>query len=144
MCFVTLQASVSHLTYARIDSVTVPIWLTFSSRQLQAFSSTALLMRLGLVTVRSSPTTWMSVLPVKSDQAAQSSWSKGSSIETTRSKECVRCSDNRQINWSESPYNCGSKTGYTSSKRIQWEKWRVIFSLKITKRVTWRCGENKT
>lgn len=77
----------THLTYARIDSVTVPIWLTFSSRQLQAFSSTALLMRLGLVTVRSSPTTWMSVLPVKSVQAVQSSWSKGSSMETTGSKE---------------------------------------------------------
>lgn len=77
----------TRLTYARIDSVTVPIWLTFSSRQLQAFSSTALLMRLGLVTVRSSPTTWMSVLPVKLVQAAQSSWSKGSSMETTGSKE---------------------------------------------------------
>lgn len=73
------------LTYARIDSVTEPIWLTLSSRQLQAFSSTALLMRLGLVTVRSSPTIWMSVLPVKLVQAAQSSWSKGSSMETTAS-----------------------------------------------------------
>ena len=71
------------LTHARIDSVTVPIWLTLSSRQLQAFTSTALLMRLGLVTVRSSPTTWMSVLPVKLVQASQSSWSKGSSMETT-------------------------------------------------------------
>lgn len=70
-------------THALKDSVTVPIWLTFSSRQLQAFSSTALPMRVGLVTVRSSPTTWMSVLSVKLVQAAQSSWSKGSSMETT-------------------------------------------------------------
>lgn len=75
------------LTHARIDSVTVPIWLTLSSRQLQAFSSTALLMRLGLVTVRSSPTIWMSVLSVKLVQAAQSSWSKGSSMETTVSEK---------------------------------------------------------
>lgn len=73
--------------YALMDSVTVPIWLTFSSRQLQAFTSTALLIRLGLVTVRSSPTTWMSVLPVKFVQAVQSSWSKGSSMETTGRKK---------------------------------------------------------
>lgn len=64
--------------------MTEPIWLTFSSRQLQAFSDTALAMRLGLVTVRSSPTTWMLVLAVNLDQASQSSWSKGSSIETTK------------------------------------------------------------
>lgn len=92
------------LTYARIDSVTEPIWLTLSSRQLQAFSSTALLMRLGLVTVRSSPTIWMSVLPVKLVQAAQSSWSKGSSMETT-AKICRHSSldsetdDHCDLNW---------------------------------------------
>lgn len=64
-------------------SVTEPIWLTLSSKQLQAFSSTARSMRLGLVTVRSSPTIWMPTLAVNLDQAAQSSWSNGSSMETT-------------------------------------------------------------
>ena len=64
-------------------SVTEPIWLTFNSRQLQAFSSTARSIRLGLVTVRSSPTIWIPTLAVNLDQAAQSSWSKGSSMETT-------------------------------------------------------------
>lgn len=44
------------VAYAWMDSVTEPIWLTLSSRQLQAFLSTACWMRLGLVTVRSSPT----------------------------------------------------------------------------------------
>lgn len=71
-------------THACRDSVTLPIWLTLSNRQLQALFSTALAMRLGLVTVRSSPTTCMSVLLVKLVQASQSSWSKGSSMETTR------------------------------------------------------------
>lgn len=70
-------------THAWRDSVTEPIWLTLSSRQLQALSDTALAMRLGLVTVRSSPTTWMLVLAVKLLQASQSSWSNGSSMETT-------------------------------------------------------------
>lgn len=70
-------------THACRDSVTEPIWFTLSSRQLQAFSSTALEMRLGFVTVRSSPTTWMSVVPVKLAQACQSSWSNGSSMDTT-------------------------------------------------------------
>lgn len=44
-------------THALMASVTEPIWLTFSSRQLQAFSSTARCILRGLVTVRSSPTT---------------------------------------------------------------------------------------
>ncbi len=44
-------------THALIASVTEPIWLTFSNRQLQAFSSTARCILRGLVTVRSSPTT---------------------------------------------------------------------------------------
>ena len=70
-------------THAWMASVTEPIWLTFSSRQLQAFSSTARSIRLGLVTVRSSPTIWIPTLAVNLDQAAQSSWSKGSSMETT-------------------------------------------------------------
>src|ERR1700761_8041124 len=65
-----------------MDSVMVPIWLTLSNKELQAFFSTAVAMRRGLVTVKSSPTIWMSVEPVKWDQADQSSWSKGSSIET--------------------------------------------------------------
>merc|ERR1719383_1049354 len=45
-------------------SVTVPIWLTLSSRQLQAFLSTAVWMRVGLVTVKSSPTIWIGVAAV--------------------------------------------------------------------------------
>ena len=73
----------AHNTHAARDSVTEPIWLTLRSRQLQAFSATPLAMRLGLVTVRSSPTTWMVVVAVKLDHACQSSWSKGSSMETT-------------------------------------------------------------
>ena len=73
-------------THACRDSVPEPIWLTLSSRQLQALSDTALAMRLGLVTVRSSPTTWMLVLAVNLDQASQSSWSKGSSMETTKAE----------------------------------------------------------
>lgn len=70
-------------THAWMASVTDPIWLTLSSRQLQAFSSTARSIRFGLVTVRSSPTIWIPTLAVNFDQAAQSSWSKGSSMETT-------------------------------------------------------------
>ena len=41
---------------AAIDSEIEPIWFTLSSRQLAAFSSIALLMNSGFVTVRSSPT----------------------------------------------------------------------------------------
>ena len=66
-----------------MDSVTEPIWLTFSSRQLQAFFSTAWAILLGLVTVRSSPTIWMLTPERNEVQVAQSSWSKGSSMETT-------------------------------------------------------------
>merc|ERR1712212_1202381 len=49
--------------WALMDSVTLPIWFTLSSRQLQAFFSTAVWMRDGLVTARSSPTIWIPVLP---------------------------------------------------------------------------------
>lgn len=49
------QAS-GQTAYALMDSVTEPIWLTLSSRQLQAFLSTAFWILFGLVTVRSSPT----------------------------------------------------------------------------------------
>lgn len=69
-----------------MDSVTEPIWLTFSSRQLQAFFSMAWLILLGLVTVRSSPTIWMLTPERNEVQVAQSSWSKGSSMETTGGK----------------------------------------------------------
>lgn len=72
-CLILAMKWPYELTYAFIDSVTVPIWLTLSRRQLQAFSSTALQMRFGFVTVKSSPTTWMSVLLVKLVQATQSS-----------------------------------------------------------------------
>mmetsp|Transcript_15178 Transcript_15178/g.63102 ORF Transcript_15178/g.63102 Transcript_15178/m.63102 type:complete len:283 (-) Transcript_15178:432-1280(-) len=68
---------------AWIDSVSEPIWLTLSSSALQAFFSAASAMRLGLVTVRSSPTIWMSVAAVRSLNESQSSWSKGSSMLTT-------------------------------------------------------------
>merc|ERR1719411_1925898 len=68
---------------AAIDSVTEPIWLTLRRRQLQAFLSTAVWILLGLVTVRSSPTIWMSVSELSLVQPAQSSWSNASSMETT-------------------------------------------------------------
>lgn len=77
-----LQAA-REATYACRDSVTEPIWLTLSRRQLHDFSATALEILLGLVTVRSSPTTWIPALPVNFCQASQSSWSKGSSMDTT-------------------------------------------------------------
>lgn len=70
-------------THAWMDSVTEPIWLTFNNRQLQAFFSTAWAILLGLVTVRSSPTIWMLTPERNEVQVAQSSWSKGSSMETT-------------------------------------------------------------
>ncbi|KAG7215549.1 hypothetical protein INR49_014716, partial [Caranx melampygus] len=70
-------------TYACMASVTEPIWLTLSSRQLQARSSAAFSILFGLVTVRSSPTTWIPTWAVRRDQASQSSWSNGSSMETT-------------------------------------------------------------
>ena len=49
---------------AWIASVTLPIWLTFKRRPLQAFLSIAVEILLGLVTRRSSPTIWISVLAV--------------------------------------------------------------------------------
>jgi hypothetical protein len=55
--------------------------LTLRRRPLQAFFSMAVLILLGLVTVRSSPTIWILVDWVKCAHASQSSWSKGSSIE---------------------------------------------------------------
>lgn len=73
-------------THAWMDSVTEPIWLTFSRRQLQAFCSTAFWMRLGLVTVKSSPTIWICTCVRNFFQVSQSSWSKGSSMETTGSR----------------------------------------------------------
>lgn len=70
-------------TYACMASVTEPIWLTLRSRQLQARSSAAFSILFGLVTVRSSPTTWIPTWAVRRDQASQSSWSNGSSMDTT-------------------------------------------------------------
>ena len=60
--------------WASMDSVTEPIWFTFKSKQLQAFLSTAIWILFGLVTVKSSPTIWMSVEPVSFVQPSQSSW----------------------------------------------------------------------
>lgn len=57
-----------------------PIWLILRSNALHAFVSIAFLMRMGLVTVRSSPTTCPSYLAQKEVHASQSSCSKGSSI----------------------------------------------------------------
>lgn len=54
LCIIHTQIS----THALMASVTDPIWLTFSRRQLQALSSTAFCILRGLVTVKSSPTTW--------------------------------------------------------------------------------------
>jgi len=68
---------------ALIDSMTDPIWFTFSKRQLHAFLSTAVWILLGFVTVRSSPTIWISTSDCNLVQASQSSWSKGSSMDTT-------------------------------------------------------------
>merc|ERR1719369_2406227 len=70
--------------WALMLSVTEPIWFTLSRRQLQAFLSTAVWMRVGLVTVRSSPTIWMGVAAVILVQFAQSSWSMGSSLQKSR------------------------------------------------------------
>merc|ERR1719401_584064 len=44
---------------ASIDSLSVPIWLTFNNNALHAFFSMAVLMRETLVTVKSSPTIWV-------------------------------------------------------------------------------------
>lgn len=58
--------------WARMDSVTVPIWLTFNNKQLHAFFSTAVAIRFGFVTVKSSPTIWTLVLAVMLLHAFQS------------------------------------------------------------------------
>merc|ERR1719151_505676 len=68
---------------ALMDSVTVPIWFTFSRRPLHAFFSMAVEILLGLVTKRSSPTIWIAVAEVSLAYPSQSSWSKGSSMERT-------------------------------------------------------------
>lgn len=71
----TPQPLCLHILTASIDSVMVPIWLTFSSNALHALSSIAFLTRVTFVTVRSSPTIWVgspidAVIPA---HAAQSS-----------------------------------------------------------------------
>ena len=55
---------------ASIDSVTDPIWLTLSSRALQAFFSMAVWMILGLVHSKSSPTICNTTQQRVSDQGA--------------------------------------------------------------------------
>ena len=50
------RSGIDESTYALILSVTVPIWLTLSKRPLHAFFLMASWMRVGLVTVKSSPT----------------------------------------------------------------------------------------
>jgi len=59
----------------------VPIWLIFNNRALQDFFSMAVLIRRGLVTVKSSPTIWILADLLKWVQASQSSSAKGSSME---------------------------------------------------------------
>eukprot|EP00420_Gonyaulax_spinifera_P024810 CAMPEP_0197917028 /NCGR_PEP_ID=MMETSP1439-20131203/83066_1 /TAXON_ID=66791 /ORGANISM="Gonyaulax spinifera, Strain CCMP409" /LENGTH=80 /DNA_ID=CAMNT_0043539093 /DNA_START=10 /DNA_END=249 /DNA_ORIENTATION=- len=68
---------------AWMASVSEPIWFTLSSRALQALQSSAFCTRVGFVTRRSSPTICM-LFPTAAwnlEYAAQSSWSKGSSMD---------------------------------------------------------------
>mmetsp|Transcript_25430 Transcript_25430/g.40664 ORF Transcript_25430/g.40664 Transcript_25430/m.40664 type:complete len:389 (-) Transcript_25430:289-1455(-) len=67
---------------ASIASEMVPIWFTLSSRALHALPSMAVATRSGLVTSRSSPTTWHTPAAVSVAVFSKSSWSKGSSIDT--------------------------------------------------------------
>ena len=66
-------------------SETVPIWLGFTRRALQALRLMAFEILEGLVVSRSSPTIWISepIFSSISLHASQSSWAKGSSMETT-------------------------------------------------------------
>lgn len=72
------------LSAASIDSVTEPIWFTFNNKALQLFLFWASWILLRFVTKRSSPTIWI-FFPspaVMAPHPSQSSWSKGSSIDT--------------------------------------------------------------
>lgn len=66
-------------------SVSEPIWLTLTSRALAEFSSMPRARRSGLVTNRSSPTSWTlsPSLAVMVFQPSQSSSNSGSSMETS-------------------------------------------------------------
>ena len=68
---------------ALIDSVTEPIWFTFNKRALHAPILAAFSIRIGLVTVKSSPTicTSFPTSLVKAVQPSQSSSSNPSSID---------------------------------------------------------------
>mmetsp|Transcript_67752 Transcript_67752/g.107348 ORF Transcript_67752/g.107348 Transcript_67752/m.107348 type:complete len:205 (-) Transcript_67752:915-1529(-) len=81
---ITPQPFVLHNFTASIASVSDPIWFTFKRRALQALVSRALFTFVTFVTVRSSPTTCVAtpMFAVKPVHAAQSSWSKGSSMVT--------------------------------------------------------------
>lgn len=86
----------SRRTHAWMDLVTDPIWLTSSRRQLHARSSAARAMQFGSVAVRSLPTTWMSTCVKNHFQPSLSSWSKGSSTDTTVGKQPPGCTSVHQ------------------------------------------------
>jgi enolase len=80
----TPQPFLMDIIAAVMASVTVPIWFTFRSNALHAFFCIAVATRFGFVTRRSSPTIWQDEPTAFWNMvyASQSSWSKGSSIET--------------------------------------------------------------
>lgn len=86
----------SRRTHAWMDLVTDPIWLTSSRRQLHARSSATRATHFGSVAVRSLPTTWMSTCVKNHFQPSLSSWSKGSSTDTTVGKQPPGCTSVHQ------------------------------------------------
>merc|ERR1719440_2188421 len=56
---ITPQPASWLILHASIASVTEPIWFTFRRRALHAFFSIPIFTRVGLVTVKSSPTIWI-------------------------------------------------------------------------------------
>ncbi|KAH3683890.1 hypothetical protein WICPIJ_005135 [Wickerhamomyces pijperi] len=99
---------------ALMDSDKVPIWLTFNNKALAAFFSMAVLILNGLVTVKSSPTIWMSTLVKKWTQASQSSSANGSSIETIGYS--LINSAYKSANCSPVNHLVGSESGFLKSK----------------------------
>uniref|UniRef100_A0A6N2LZR5 Uncharacterized protein n=1 Tax=Salix viminalis TaxID=40686 RepID=A0A6N2LZR5_SALVM len=79
---ITPQPAALESSAALMDSVTVPIWLTCNSKPLQAFFCIASAILFGFVTNKSSPTSWISTEDCSEAHEFQSSWSKGSSIDT--------------------------------------------------------------
>ena len=77
-------ARCARLTASKV-SVSVPIWLTFTSRLLADFSAMPRRIRSGFVTKMSSPTSWTRspAAAVKACQPAQSSSASGSSTDTS-------------------------------------------------------------